>query len=64
MTDKSPSHARVRLTTEILAQLDSIRAKVDGDFTNHQPTNWGHVGTLEKVKADLAEIVRFIGAES
>lgn len=62
MTDKSPSHARVRLTNEILAQLDAIRAKVDGNFTDDQRTNWGHVGSLEKVKADLAEIARFIGA--
>lgn len=24
--------------------------------------NWGHVGSLEKVRADLDEVIRFLGA--
>ena len=61
--EKSASSERVRLTNEILAKLTIIRKTVDGPFTNHEPTNWGHVGSLEKVHADLAEIVRFLGSE-
>lgn len=61
---KTASGERVRLTHEILAKLAVIGSRVDGRFTGSEPTHWGHVGSLEKVHADLAEIVRFLGAES
>lgn len=60
---KTASGERVRLTHEIIAKLNLIHLRVDGNFTGHERTNWGHVGTLEKVHGDLAEIIRFIGIE-
>lgn len=48
------------------AHRDAIIAKAEAIIAamakQPETPHWGHVGSLEKVRADLDEVIRFLGA--
>lgn len=43
----------------IIAKAEAIIAKMNAPIEN---PHWGHAGSLQKVRADLDEALRFLGA--
>ncbi len=43
----------------IIAKAQALIAKLQGEHADLQ--HWGHVGSLEKVRAEMDEINRFMG---
>ena len=43
----------------IIAKAEALIAKMNAPVEN---PHWGHAGSLEKVRADLDETLRFLGA--
>jgi len=49
------------LAADIQEQLDKIGASLH-DRVSPDALNWGHVGTLERTQAELAHLIKFLGA--
>lgn len=55
----SPAYENAHLVaTDLLIRLQEVLHAMPTPDSN--AINWGHVGTVSKVNADLAELVRFV----
>lgn len=57
MTAAEKAYAAQR--DQAIAQAQALLARLERPVEH---VTWGHAGTLEKVNADLAELIRFAGA--
>ena len=49
---------------DVLRQIEQIRAAVDAHATTAAatPSNWGHAGDMQHVRARLADVLAFLQA--
>ncbi len=57
--DHHPKKRFASLKDEIRELLIKVE-KQTGIYARNEPLNWGHVGSLEYVKKELARIIKFL----